>query len=259
VLCWTSSNPVGHGFTQTNVDNDFACYSLEPRSNIPIKVIVLDDTQMDNDTSPALSPTSSPGYGHGSLDKTRYDRLVGEIEEGQTNNKLMIIAAHIPPGVEKATSFVAWSSVSATTEQCLSDKVHTYPNLILWITGHRHHNAVTAFRSPDDPGPELVFWQIETASLRDFPQQFRTFEIVRNSDNTVSIVTTCVDPAVKDGSPAATSRSYGIEARQLYAKTLSSNPVIPLMPAGSYNAELVKQLSPEMQAKIQNYGTSIRK
>jgi len=30
------------------------------------------------------------------------------------------------------------------------------------------------------------------------------------------------------------------------------------LPTGSYNAELVKQLSPEMQAKMQNYGTPIR-
>jgi hypothetical protein len=42
----TSSNPIGHGFPQTNVDNDFPCFSFEPKSNIPTKVIVLDDTQI---------------------------------------------------------------------------------------------------------------------------------------------------------------------------------------------------------------------
>jgi hypothetical protein len=31
------------------------------------------------------------------------------------------------------------------------------------------------------------------------------------------------------------------------------------MPSGAYNAELVKQLTPEMQAKIQNYGQPIGK
>ena len=44
----TSSNPVGHGFTQTNIDNDFASYSFDPKSNIPIKIIMLDDTQSEN-------------------------------------------------------------------------------------------------------------------------------------------------------------------------------------------------------------------
>ncbi|MBF0529133.1 MAG: TIGR03768 family metallophosphoesterase, partial [Deltaproteobacteria bacterium] len=34
----TTSFPVGHGFTQTNLDNDFASYTFEPKSNMPIKV-----------------------------------------------------------------------------------------------------------------------------------------------------------------------------------------------------------------------------
>ena len=39
-----------------------------------------------------------------------------------------------------------------------------------------------------------------------------TFEIYLNSDNTISIVTTNVDPAVKDGTPAAKSRAYAVAA-----------------------------------------------
>jgi hypothetical protein len=64
-------------------------------------------------------------------------------------------------------------------------KLHTYPNLILWVAGHRHLTAVTALESPDPDRPELGFWEVETLSLRDFPQQFRTFEIVGNGDDTV--------------------------------------------------------------------------
>ena len=242
----TSSNPAGHGFTQTNLDHDFASYSFEPKSNIPIKVIVLDDTQKDDDGN-------DRGYGHGSLDKERYTWLVSELDKGQAEGKLMIIAAHIPIGVEPPESYVGWSSLAFKSEHELIAKLHEYPNLIMWIAGHRHFNAVTALKSPDPARPELGFWQVETSSLRDFPQQFRTFEIVRNRDNTVSIITTDVDPAVKDGSFAAISRSYGVAAQQLYKNRL------PLLPSGSYNAELVKQLSPEMQAKIQNYGTLIHK
>ena len=212
----SSSNPAGHGFNQSNLDNDFAGYSFEPKLNIPVKVIVLDDTQREDDLD-------FHGYGHGSLDNTRYGWLVSELDKGQAEGKLMIIAAHVPIGVEKPESFVGWWSKSSVSEKALFDTLHKYPNLILWIAGHRHMNAVTAFKSPDDARPELGFWQIETSSLRDFPQQFRIFDIVRNSDNTVSIFTTDVDPAVKDGSLAAISRSYGIAAHQIYSKTLSSS------------------------------------
>jgi hypothetical protein len=85
----------------------------------------------------------------------------------------------------------------------------------MWIAGHRHMNTVKAFPSADESRPEHGFWQIETASLRDFPQQFRTFEIYLNSDYTVSIEALNVDVAVAEGTPAAQSRKYAIATQQI--------------------------------------------
>ena len=87
----TTSNPVGHGFTQANLDKDFACYAFEPKSDLPIKVIVLDDTNKKNDKLGGLFYC-----GTGGLDQTRLDWLKGELQKGQDEGKLMIIAAHIP-------------------------------------------------------------------------------------------------------------------------------------------------------------------
>jgi hypothetical protein len=129
------------------------------------------------------------------------------------------------------------------------------------VSSATNNNQVTAFNSLDSNHSEQGFWEVQTASLRDFPQQFRTFEIVRNSDNTISIIITNVDPAVREGSPAAMSRFYAMAARELYQTppSISSNPVSELGPVtGTYNAELIKQLSPEMQTKIQSYGTPIQ-
>jgi len=236
--------PKGHGFNQSGVPEGFACYSFDAGTDIPIRVIVLDDTQRDTDRNVSL-------FMYGSLDPARYDWLVSELEKGQAEGRLMIIAAHIPIRNESASSSKLWTSGSPISEQMLIAKLQTYPNLLLWISGHVHRNTVTAFRSPDPGRPDLGFWEVETASLRDFPQQLRTFEIVRNSDNTVSVFATNVDPSVKDGTPAALSRSYAVATLQLFNSTLVPGP------SGSYNAELVKQLSPEMQVKIQNYGTPI--
>ena len=233
----TSSSPQGHGFAQADAETGFACYTFEPRAEVPIRVLVLDDTQRDDE------PWNN-GYGHVSLDQERYDWLVAELDKGQADGKLMIVAAHCPIGVEAPGYPMGWGSSSFVSEQDFMAKLHTYPNLILWIAGHRHRNPVTALKSPDVGRPELGFWQIETSSLRDFPQQFRTFEIVRNSDDTISIVTTDVDPAIADGSPAAISRTYAVAAQQLF-----NNP-IGLLPSCSYNAELVVQLSPDMQARL---------
>ena len=122
-------------------------------------------------------------------------------------------------------------------------------SLYLLVAGHRHKNTVTPQPSPDLAHPEFGFWEVETASLRDFPQEFRTFDIRRNSDNTISIVTVDVDPAVVEGSPAADSRDYAIGASRIFGNTTFTN-----ITSHAYNAELVKALTPSMQTRIANYG-----
>jgi metallophosphoesterase (TIGR03768 family) len=251
----TASNPVGHGFNLADANNGFACYSFLPKSAIPTKVIVLDDTQGEDDNSADI-------HGHGFLDRARWAWLKKELADGDAAGQLMIIAAHVPIGVEVTAprSEMGWwtDPQNAVTLPNLIAELQSHPNLIMWLSGHRHLNAVKAFISPDPVNaPEKGFWHVETSSLRDFPQQFRTFEIYLNSDYTISIVTTDVDPAVKDGTPAATSRKYAIAAQQLvnaniYDFNPTNDPTIKPMPNGSYNAKLVKILSPAMKAKMQS-------
>jgi metallophosphoesterase (TIGR03768 family) len=254
----TSSNPAGHGFNLTDANTGFACYSFVPQSNIPIKVIVLDDTQKEDDNSTDV-------HGHGFLNSTRWAWLKKELAAGDAAGQLMIIAAHIPINVELTENTPAgemgwWvDPQNAVTLPDLIAELQRHPNLLMWLSGHRHLNTAKAFISPDPVNyPEYGFWQIETPSLRDFPQQFRTFEIYLNSDYTISIVTTDVDPAVKDGTPAATSRKYAIAATQIVGTwdlITNWNPTgditIKPMPTGSYNAELFKKLSPAMILKMQ--------
>ena len=64
--------------------------------------------------------------------------------------------------------------------------------MVLWIAGHQHRNTIT-------PQPIMLsgygFWGVETPSLRDYPQQFRRFQIGRNSDNDLSIFVIDADTA----------------------------------------------------------------
>jgi metallophosphoesterase (TIGR03768 family) len=252
----TSSSPAGHGFNVTDASNGFACYSFVPKSDIPIKVIVLDDTQKEDDSSADV-------HGHGFLDSARWAWMKKELAAGDAAGQLMVIAAHIPINVEVTanTSEMGWwtDPQNAVTLPDLVAELQSHPNLLVWLSGHRHLNTVKALISPDPVGaPEKGFWQVETPSLRDFPQQFRTFEIYLNSDYSISIVTTDVDPAVEDGTPAATSRQYAIAATQIVGTwdtttkwNPTNDPTIKLMPTGSYNTELVKQLSDKMKVKMQ--------
>jgi len=154
-----------------------------------------------------------------------------------------------------STSYNPDPSLFPSPDLFLRAKLHTYKNLILWLAGHTHRNCITPQPAPDG-NPEYGFWEVETPSLRDFPQQFRHFEIVRNHDNTISIFTHNVDTAVNPApaqngsvSPAWTSRSYGIAAQEIFQTPVKQGPnASPL--SGVYNAELVKQLSPEMQVRL---------
>ncbi len=261
----TSSSPDGHGFNRVDpeMDDGFACYSFVPKSAIPIKVIVLDNTQSETDGDTGI-------HGHGFLDETRYTWLKHELAAGDAAGQLMIIAAHIPIGVQPYGSHTEWwvNPQNAVTLPDLITELQSHPNVLMWIAGHRHFNTVKAFVSTDPGHPENGFWQVETTSLRDWPQQFRMFEIHLNSDYTVSIVTTNVDPAVKEGTPAATSRKLSIAVQQIirnnYAPNLpASDPtsvgyptepdptIVEMGPSRSYNATLYKKLSPAMVTKMQ--------
>ena len=288
----TSTLPAGHGFHLVDQDSPagFACYSFVPNPKVPLKIIVLDNTQREDDGSTDI-------HGHGYLDADRWAWLQAELAKGQLENQLMIIAAHIPIGVSPVGSEMEWweetNNIAPQHQNAVSlarlvDTLQATPNLLMWIAGHRHLNTVKAFPSTDPGKPEQGFWQVETSSLRDFPQQFRTFEIYLNSDYSVSIVTVNVDPAVAEGTPAATSRKYAIAVQQIVQNDLSRNypnnataggtgklPVtsmdptrpqnddpkatdptiqyvdlshaaVPVPAHGSYNAELFKQLSPQM-------------
>jgi len=143
------------------------------------------------------------------------------------------------------------------TDTALLAILHGFPNLMLWMSGHRHVNVVSPqpwnAADPSDQ-PERNFWEVETASLRDFPQQLRTFEISRNQDNSISIMVTNVDAAVSPGSPAARSRDYAVGASRIFNATAQS---IGDTRSQAYNAELVKQLTPRMQQVMAGVGQPI--
>ncbi|MGA2224009.1 MAG: TIGR03768 family metallophosphoesterase [Syntrophobacteraceae bacterium] len=249
----TTSQPVGHGFTPQMIREGFACYHFYPRAEVPIKVIVLDDTDKTGGAADAL-------------DEKRLSWLVNELEEGQASDELMIICAHIPVNPYQQVApptppakCPKWPSLwgsSPIPQSTLLDTLWSYPNFVMWIAGHVHRNTITP-QSSGGANPEYGFYEVETPSLRDFPRGFRRFEIGRNSDNNVSIFVISVDtanPLNGGSSPSLTSRSYSIAAMEIFQSLVGQGPGVDPN-SGIYNAELViqlGQLSPGLQEKILN-------
>jgi metallophosphoesterase (TIGR03768 family) len=282
----TTSLPKGHGYHLIDPqyaaeEPGFSCYSFLPKKDIPLRIIVLDNVQDPNDQSRDI-------HGHGYLSATRVKWLRAELVRAKTRNELIIIASHVPIAVAPIGSEMEWWESSRDPNAKLHNaiplanlisEIQENGNVICLLAGHRHVNTIKAFKAPPGAPAEYGFWQIETSSLHDFPQQFRTVQVYLNSDYTVSIVAVNVDPAVRKGSPAESGRRMSIAAQQIIQNDMCPNapnverafgviPVTSMDPTrpqdnstdesirygsvagvpycASYNAELFKPLSPAM-------------
>ena len=244
----TTSEPAGHGFNPDGTGTTAACYTFQPMSNLPIRIIVLDNTCKADQTN--QPPTF---YGAGWMDDARHAWLTNELQRGQDDDQLMILAAHIPANPQASLTstnkLVGVQFYNAAVETNFIATLHRYPNLLMLMTGHRHVSVVTPYPSPDPAHPEFGFWQVETPSLRDFPIQFRAWDILLNSDTNISIVTTDVDPEAAPDSPAGKAVSLGLGALRIYNCIELTNTY-----SHTYNAELVKPLTPAMKEKLAGLG-----
>jgi len=94
------------------------------------------------------------------------------------------------------------------------DLLLKYPNVIAYVAGHIHRNAIDPYMRPN---LRSGFWQINTAAHIDFPQQSRLIEVMDNRDRTLSIFGTLLDQA----GPITVPR-FGTAARKLTHKQLAS-------------------------------------
>jgi hypothetical protein len=62
--------------------------------------------------------------GHGSLTQEHFEWLIGELDQGQTDDELMVIASHIPIGIDEPGGFVNWGVNAEVFEADLIAKLH---------------------------------------------------------------------------------------------------------------------------------------
>lgn len=171
----TTGAPVGHGFTERNRAENTAYYSFDRGG---LRFIVLD----------SVNPN---GYSNGSLDRTQFDWLADQLAASQ--DRLVVISSHHTSDTMDNPLVAAGGDV---TPRVLGPEVVTlllnHPQVIAWVNGHTHTNQVWARRQDGLPGG---FWEINTASHTDFPQQSRLVEVVDNQDGSLSIFTTMLDHA----------------------------------------------------------------
>jgi hypothetical protein len=162
--------PKGHGFTHEHVQKKHMYYA----TNIgKIKLVVIDSV-------------NEFGGWQGSLDVAQFEWLENEIKN---SDRYVVLASHHP--LNSMFNDYAPHGRRVCIDE-ISEMLVRYPQVIVWLAGHVHRHHVEWIGSEiEDKG----FWQIETASHADWPQQSRTIEIVENNTGEIFIALTTIDHA----------------------------------------------------------------
>ncbi|MCW2795228.1 TIGR03767 family metallophosphoesterase [Nocardioides sp.] len=171
----TTGLPVGHGFTPENRTKGTAYYTFDQGTNV--RFIVLD----------TVNPN---GYSNGSLDSTQFAWLKARLAEA--TDKLVIVCSHHTADTMDNPLVLAGGDLDTRVlGAAVVTELLAHESVIAWVNGHTHTNQVWAHTRPGGGG----FWEINTASHIDWPQQSRLIEIVDNQDGSLSIFATMLDHA----------------------------------------------------------------
>lgn len=233
----TGPGPVGHGFGEENADGRKVYYTFRIAPGI---------------TGISLDTTTLGGFADGSIglgqftwvektlqaaSSTYYD-VWGNRVDTAAEDELFVLFSHHTSGT--MTSLLPDSRHPLEPRLgggTFVDMLTRFPNVIAWINGHTHRNEITAHAGKT---PECGFWEINTASHIDFPQQARIIEIADNADGTLSLFTTMIEAdapyevAYDDTTPAGLASLYReLAYNDIYADQGRAGA------AGDRNTELV--------------------
>jgi metallophosphoesterase (TIGR03767 family) len=186
----------GHGYGEGGVPAGVAYWAKSLGSSIPGLLISLD----------TVNPN---GLSDGSIDTAQLAWLEALLVAG---SRSYFSAAgqpvSNPSGVDRLFVVVSHHSVASMTNDQqgvadmgrrvlgpeVRDLLLRFPNVVLWVNGHTHRNEVTPHKRTGGGG----FWEINTASHVDWPQQARAIEIADNRDGTLSVFGTVLDHAAAE-------------------------------------------------------------
>ena len=191
----TGPGPVGHGFTPDAVAAGVAYYTFAISPGV---------------TGIALDSTNRGGWTHGSLGHTQFLWLERVLSSG--GDELFVVFTHHTSGsMDNPTPDPLSPDEQRHLGPEVIDLLQRHPTVLAWVNGHSHTNRITPRPGPT---PARSFWEINTASHIEFPQQARIIDVCDNHDGTLSLFTTLIESAAPyqaeydDGSQAGLASLY---------------------------------------------------
>lgn len=215
--------PIGHGFTQENLDTGQTWWKADVGPNVRLF---------------GLDTCNQVVGADGAVPQDQFDWLRNELEALRGTQIFGIVLSHHNSGTLENTAVRALGpSQNLIHAEEFIDMLLQHPNLVAWLNGHTHINTIRAH--PRDEGGG--FWEITTASCVDFPQQQQTVEIVDNRDGTISLFTTVLDHLSPASWREGDFSQEGLAAlsRELAANDWAANPLLRLGSPLDRNTELL--------------------
>ncbi|GAA1476036.1 TIGR03767 family metallophosphoesterase [Nocardioides aestuarii] len=169
----TTGSPVGHGFTEDNRSSGLGYYTFDQGD---VRFVVM-DTVNEN------------GGQDGSLPESQFAWL--EAQLAAATDKLVVAASH-HTSWSMGNDRLQTGAEPRVLGPAVVDLLLAHPNVVAWVNGHTHDNQVRP-HAREGGG----FWEINTASHIDWPQQSRLIELMDNQDGSLSIFCTMVDHAAR--------------------------------------------------------------
>jgi hypothetical protein len=207
-------------------------YDFSPRPGV--RFVVMD----------SINETGGDG---GNIDNPQYLRVEAALQKADDAGEIALVFAHhtletmnqpVVSGFPGATDGTADPSphfgldpggaqrpcgTVPTPDETIRCQFLRHPSVVAFVNGHTHRNSVEAF--PRDPGAgpaEGGFWQINTASHIDWPQQSRTIDVFDNHDGTLSLFGTILDHAAAPN-PGGSQASASVSRLASISRELSFN------------------------------------
>jgi len=180
----TTGTPVGHGFTAANRAAGTAYYVTD------LPGVVTGGVTAPGLRMLVLDTVNENGEADGSLDAPQFAWLVATLAQ-QPGRLTIVVSHHTADTMGNGLVGTGGDLDARVLGPQVLDTLLANPQVVLWVNGHTHANAVTPRPRPGGGG----LWEVTTASHIDWPEQVRTIEVVDNGDRTLSIFGTVVDSA----------------------------------------------------------------
>ena len=165
----------------------------------------------------SLDTVAEGGGQNGNLDDAQYRWLDRVLARATRRDELVVVFGHHTLGTMDNSRSDERAGACATPDEpgCDRDPRRSTPlhrgdvgrrtvgdlflrrGIVAYVAGHTHSNRVNAVREG-----RRAFWEINTASHIDWPQQSRLIEIMDNRDGTLSLFGTLLDAAAPVQAPA---------------------------------------------------------